>query len=157
MQRIGLLMCLGMFALLGWSPLFEIGNTSVTDRVFLWGVAGLSTMVDPSSSALVSELQALTFVCAAGLFVTASLSPRFRVLAAWAAFAATVVLVTLAAHQASVLARHPDDIVPTFGIWGMVGVVVLVVLLAIVETERAGRSSSSSLDHSERVEQNASL
>ncbi len=130
--------CLGVLALLVREPLFEIGNTAITDRVFFWGVDGLSVWHPPLFSSVASTVQLVTFILTCSLTTIALLlRSGWRRRLVWFAATSAAVGGVIGCTQAWLLARGFEDIVPQLGLVtgpALAGYVLcLLVLHGIVE------------------------
>lgn len=135
--------------LLWRTPLFVVGDTAITDHVFLWGSDGLSIWEDDAASRWISSIQLVLFV----VIVVQALFAMFA--SRWRFYRPSFGVVTIAGTVVSYL--HARRIAPSSDAVSSVsdGVQLLLLLVAlgfllqgaVTRSAKRGTRGANALDH----------
>jgi hypothetical protein len=132
-------------------PLFEIGNTAVTDHVFVWGADGLSVWYPSALQRLLSLIQEIGFgltIISALIVIAAPRSGRTLSAVGIAAFAAASSCSFASCIHAISLAHEINDVLPLYSslsrVAGMTLLSAICAALSLRETGVRARADASS-------------
>lgn len=129
-----LAVCLGTLVLLSTKPVFEIGNTAITDLVFLWGIEGLSIWSNSLARTMLSLLQLLAFSLAIIFIVIALIThSRWRLRFVWTATISSTLAAIFTYAHGKIIAPSSADLIPLLGFLDGPALTVYLLLFLVLD------------------------